>query len=220
MIITIDGPAGSGKSTAARKLAQRLGFAHLDTGAMYRAVTLRALRSGIDLSDPAALERCAREADIRMTHEPSGQRVLLDGQDVTREIRDPQVTENAHYVANAGNVRGVLVELQRAVAAQLGDVVTEGRDQGSVAFPDAEAKFFLVARAEERARRRLEELRSAGVEADYQEILAAIVQRDRRDQGRRVGPLVRPPGAIEIDTTDLNIEQTVHALAAYVEALL
>ena len=218
MIITIDGPAGSGKSTAARELARALGMAHLDTGATYRAVTLLALRRGIDLADDAALAELARGMDIRMV--PAGERVgvLLDGLDVTDEIRTEAVSANSRHAAASPAVREVLVELQRRLGRQLGSFVTEGRDQGSVVFPDADVKFYLDARASERARRRCQELRSHGQQADRDAVLAAIEDRDRRDRTRAVGPLRVPGGATVIDTSDMDIAQVTERMLQYVRA--
>lgn len=218
MIITIDGPAGSGKSTAARELAKRLGIAHLDTGATYRAVTLKALLENANMEDEAALAALARRADIRLIPNADGTQVFLDGCDVTRDIRASRVTENAFYIARSTPVRSVLVELQRKVGKQLGSFVTEGRDQGSVVFPDADFKFFLDASPEVRAQRRCEELTASGQEARYEDILAAIVQRDTRDRARATGPLVKPPDAIEIDTSGRTIEQTSSELLRHVGA--
>jgi len=218
MIITIDGPAGSGKSTAARELAKALGMAHLDTGATYRAVTLLALRRGIDLADDAALAELARGMDIRMV--PAGERVgvLLDGLDVTDEIRTEAVSANSRHAAASPAVREVLVELQRRLGRQLGSFVTEGRDQGSVVFPDADVKFYLDARASERARRRCQELRSHGQQADREAVLAAIEDRDRRDRTRAVGPLRVPGGATVIDTSDMDIAQVTERMLQHVRA--
>ncbi len=218
MIVTIDGPAGSGKSTAAKALAKRLEMAYLDTGAMYRAVTFRALRAGVDLADPDALSECAQAAEIRLEYAGDALRVLLDGQDVSEAIRSTEVTDNSHYIASAAGVRTVLVATQRAIAGQLGSVVTEGRDQGSVVFPGAVAKFYLNADPDVRARRRHAELQARGEYVDYGAIREAIVTRDHRDANRDVAPLVKPDGAIEIDSSGLTIEQMVDELARCVEA--
>lgn len=220
MIITIDGPAGSGKSTVARKLAELLHIAHLDTGATYRAVTLKALREGVNMEDPAALVNVARRADIRLAPSTSGLRVMLDGQDVSRDIRTAEVSDKSQYVARAGEVRGVLVELQRRIGREVGSFVTEGRDQGSVVFPDADVKFYLDASPEVRARRRHEEMLADGQPAVYEEVLASIVARDHRDKSRTVAPLTRPAGAVEVDTSDMTIEQVTAALMRHVEARL
>jgi len=218
MIITIDGPAGAGKSTAARKLAQKLRIAYLDTGATYRAVTLKALRNGVDLTDQDALTAIARQIDLRLAPNPNGTRVIMDGRDVTEEIRSVEVTENARHVAGAAAARQVLAELQRRLGRQLGDFVAEGRDQGSVVFPEADVKFYLVAEAKTRAQRRHRELVKQGQSVSLQQVLAAIERRDRSDRNRQVAPLVKPDGAIVIDNTDKTIEQTAAELAAHVEA--
>ncbi len=222
MIITIDGPAGSGKSTAAKQLAKALGYAYLDTGAMYRAVTLAALRAGTNLEDGAALASLARGLDLRLEDDGGELRVILNGQDVSRAIRSGEVSDHSHYVARAPAVREVLVALQRRIgrrlAAALGGVVAEGRDQGSVVFPDADAKFYLDATPEVRARRRYEEMAADGQEVSYQAVLEAILARDGRDRNRAVAPLVKPQGAVEIDTTDMTIEQVTRQLRRRVRA--
>jgi len=218
MIITIDGPAGSGKSTAARGLARALGIAYLDTGATYRAVTLKALRDGVDLEDEVALVALARRIDLKLIPGPEGPVVLLDGEDVSGEIRSEEVSNSSHHVAGSPAVRAVLVDLQRRIGRQLGDFVAEGRDQGSVVFPEADVKFFLIARPEQRARRRHEDLLAAGENVEYTQVLRAIRKRDARDSSRSVAPLVKPEGAIEIDTSDNTIEQTAAELLRRVEA--
>jgi len=217
MIITIDGPAGSGKSTVARRLARELGMAHLDTGATYRAVTLKALRERADLEDPAALLDVARRATVELPADEEGLRVLLDGADVSTEIRTEEVTRKSYYIARCGPVRAVLVELQRRLGEQLGSFVTEGRDQGTVVFPRAAAKFYLDATPAVRAQRRYKELTSRGEQADYRQVLADIVQRDQRDRSRTVGPLTTPADAIVVDTSELSIEQVVAELKRRVE---
>jgi cytidylate kinase len=217
MIITIDGPAASGKSTAARLLARELGIAYLDTGATYRAVTLKAMREGADLEDAAALAELARRSEIRL--EPHGEavEVLLDGEDVSREVRRAEVTENAHHVADAPAVRRVLVDLQRRLGAALGSFVAEGRDQGTVVFPDADVKFYLDADPDVRAERRRREMAAAGEPAAQEDVLGAIAQRDRRDSSRQTAPLARPKGAIVVDTSDLDVGEMVAVLRRHVE---
>jgi cytidylate kinase len=217
MIITIDGPAGSGKSTAARNLAAALGIAYLDTGATYRAVTLAALRGGVDMEDAAALARIAAGVKIELIPNTGGVCVLMDGEDVTGEIRSAEVSDNIHSVAGCSAVRDVLVELQRSIGRQLSDFVAEGRDQGSVVFPGADIKFFLVASQKVRAQRRCDEMLAAGHHTDYEQVLASIIQRDRRDEGRAVAPLIKPEGAVEIDTSANTMAQTCACLLAAVK---
>ena len=217
MIITIDGPAGSGKSTAARKLAQALDISYLDSGATYRAVTLRALRSGVDMQDAEALVSQARQIDLKMTPGPDGVRVEMDGFDISPAIRTEEVSTNAHYAANCPAVRELLVELQRKTGRELGNFVTEGREQGTVVFPEADFKFYLDAYPSVRARRRHDELIERGEQADYQKILDAIIKRDHSDSTRSVGPLKIPEGAIIINTTDRTIDETLVELRRCVE---
>ena len=212
MIITIDGPAGSGKSTASRELARALGIAYLDTGATYRAVTHRAMHLGVDLEDEEALAGVARKIDLKLIPEPGGIRVLADGQDITAEIRTPEVTAQTHHAAGSPVVREVLVDLQRRLGAGLGSFVAEGRDQGSVVFPRADIKFYLDASPRVRARRRTAELEATGADADFSEIRKAIVDRDQSDRTREVAPLIRPEGAIVIDTSDMTIAEVTDAL--------
>ncbi len=213
MIVCIDGPAGAGKSTAARGLAQRLGFRFLDTGAMYRAVALAAARAAIDWDDPGKLAVLARRLKIEVLED----RVLLDGQDVTTAIRTPEITTVTHYAADNTAVREHLVELQRAAAAGR-DVVTEGRDQGTVVFPHAECKIFLVANPQERARRRVEDFRRRGQHVTLEEVLAQQNLRDQRDTVRKSGPLVRAPDAITFSTDGLTSEQVIDRLEAIVRS--
>ncbi len=211
MIIAIDGPAASGKSTVARSVARRLGFAYLDTGAMYRAVAVEALAAGVALDDAQGLATIAREADItfeRAPGDPVYTRILVDGRDVTREIRTPAADAAVARVARVPYVRHALVQRQRAMAGGC-DTVVEGRDIGSVVFPDAEVKVFLTASPEERARRRHGDRTSAGHASEVAEVVKDIAARDTSDSTRDVGPLMVAPDAIEIDTTHLSIEAVV-----------
>jgi cytidylate kinase len=199
-VIAIDGPAGSGKSTVAREVARRLGLDWLDTGAMYRAVALAALRRGIDPADAEAVARLAASVAIEV-----GERVHLDGEDVTAAIRGPEVDRAVSVVAANPAVRAEMVRRQRAWAAARGGGVVEGRDIGSVVFPDAALKVYLTASGEERARRRAAQLggRDAG------EVAADIARRDRLDAGRAASPLTVPPDAVVIDTTDRTVADVV-----------
>lgn len=204
MIITIDGPAGAGKSTVARRVAEELGFRFLDTGATYRATAWAALQRGIDWERPEAIAQLAGQ--IRL--EVDGTRILLDGEDVSEAIRTREITDLTHYAADNGGVREVLVEVQRRMAGS-DDIVAEGRDQGTVVFPHAERKFFLTASAEERARRRVEQMRSQGLPTDFDAILQSQKARDRRDRTRDVGPLVKPEDAVEIVTDGMTEDEVV-----------
>ncbi|QDT37271.1 (d)CMP kinase [Stratiformator vulcanicus] len=211
MIITIDGPAGSGKSTAARLLAERLGFEFLNTGAMYRAIAFRVLAQGIDPSDDERVVQCAESAAIRFEKG----RLTLDGDDITDAIQSESVSLAASQVAVNPAVREVLVGLQRR-AAEGKRMVSEGRDQGTVVFPGAEAKFFLTATAECRARRRQAELAQRGEEVEFESLLATIRERDERDVSRAVAPLVPADDAVEIDTSEITVAELVDQLATCV----
>jgi len=202
--IAIDGPAGAGKSTAAKKLAKLLGFTYIDTGAMYRAITLKVLRENISLEDEERIVEVARKSDISL----DGERVFLDGEDVSEEIRKPIISEKVSVVSQIPEVREILVKKQRKIAEGK-NVVMDGRDIGTVVLPDAQFKFFLTASLEERARRRYEELKNKGTEVKYEEVLEEIKKRDSLDSGRKTSPLTIPEGAILIDTTDLTEEEVV-----------
>ena len=212
MIVTIDGPAGAGKSTVAMMLAERLGFAFLDTGAMYRCVVLGALDRGVNLEDPAAVAQFAREMQVEF----SDGRILLFGDDVSTKIRTSQITSQIHYAANNPQVRERLVELQRQIAEK-GNYVTEGRDQGTVAFPQAPVKFFLTATPQARAERRWKELVKKGETITLEEVLAQQQVRDERDERREYGPLKPAEDAIHILSDDLTIEQVVDLMEARVK---
>ena len=207
MIVTIDGPAGAGKSTVARLLAEKLGFDFLDTGAMYRCVALQGIRQEVDLSDEEALAEIART----LTLEFDGAIVLLGGEDVTAEIRTPEVTSLIHYAADNLQVREAMVSLQRKLALE-DDVVTEGRDQGTVAFPEAEYKIFLSASAEERARRRVEQMRQSGKDASIEEVLEQQNLRDHQDEAREVGGLKAADDALHVITDGMRPFEVVEHL--------
>ena len=211
MIITIDGPAGSGKSSAAKELARRLGFEFLDTGAMYRAVTLAALRGGVDASDPQAMQHLLDELRLEM----SPGRVLLNGEDVSQKIRAGTVTAASGAVADSPVVRRRLVEWQRQIAAGR-NMVCEGRDQGTVVFPQAECKFFLVAQPEERARRRQRDMAARGEDVAWDEVLNAQELRDARDRERDLAPMIPASDAIILDSTQLTMDQVVERMEQHV----
>ncbi len=217
LIVTIDGPAGSGKSTVARLLAQKLRASFLDTGAMYRAVTLAAMQAGVDLGNEQKLLDVLHARRFGFSSRAGGMSVTIDDVDVTEQIRNPDVTANARYAASAPKVREELVRMQRQFAAGRRKIVTEGRDQGTVAFADANVKFFLTADAAERARRRQAELKAKGCNESLDQTRKAIEERDGSDRGRAVGPLKPAEDAIVVDTTELSIEQVVARLLELVK---
>jgi cytidylate kinase len=222
-IVAIDGPAGAGKSTVSRRLAARLGFAMVDTGAIYRTVALAASRRGIAFDDDAGLARLLPGLDIRFAPPPpgreaSGQRVLLGGEDVSEAIRSPPMSLGASAVSARPVVRQGLLGLQRrlATADGLAGAVLEGRDIGTVVFPDAHAKFFLTASDEMRARRRFDELRAKGERVRFEDVLADQRKRDRDDREREVAPLRPAPDAVVVDSTGLTADDVVDRLASEV----
>lgn len=213
LIIAIDGPVGAGKSTAARLLAKRLGYRYIDSGAMYRALSWKALRAGLDLNDEPRLRQLADETSIVL--EPAGDRELIfvDGQDVGRQIRDREVEQATSRISTHPSVRAVMVAHQRQIAAQ-GGVVMDGRDIGTVVFPDADVKFYVTARLEIRAQRRYLEAQAAGATRKIDELAEEIQLRDTRDMSRRASPLRKADGAVTIDTSDLPVSQVVDAMEA------
>ena len=213
LVIAIDGPSGAGKSTIGRALAEALSYTYLDTGAMYRAVAVRALEKGIAIDDEVALAAAASSA--RITFDETGERVLLDGLDVTDEIRTREATKMASAVARIGAVRRELVRQQQELGRD-GGVVLDGRDIGSVVFPNAEVKFYLDAAPEKRAQRRFDERQ--GQEASYEAILEDIRARDHQDMTRADSPLVRTPDAIYVDTTEMSPAEVITWLAAQVQS--
>lgn len=212
MIVTIDGPAGSGKSTVARLLADRLDMRFLDTGAMYRAIALAVLQAAADENDSPAVKKIVSASGITF----DGDRLLLNGQDVTSEIRSPEVTAVSSIIASNPCVRERLVELQRQIGNN-GNMVTEGRDQGTVVFPDARHKFFVTANLEARARRRQRELAHKGVNQPLSVVMDQLRQRDERDEQRAHAPMKPADDALVVDTSDLTIAQVVDALTKRIQ---
>lgn len=211
LVIAIDGPVGAGKSTAARLLAKRLGYRYIDSGAMYRALSWKALRAGLDLDDERCVRRLADETSIVI--EPAGDRelILVDGQEVSRQIREREVEQATSRIATHPSVRRVMVTHQRQMAAQ-GGVVMDGRDIGTVVFPDADVKFYLTAHLDVRAKRRYLEVQATGATREMDELAEDIKLRDTRDMGRRDSPLRKADEAVTIDTSDLPVSQVVDAM--------
>jgi cytidylate kinase len=214
-IIAIDGPSGAGKSTVSQELARRLGYLYLDTGAMYRAAALEARRQGIALDDIPALTRMCADLQIRLKLEQGSLRTLLGGEDVSEAIRTPEMSQGASAISAQPPVRERLWQLQRELGRE-GGIVAEGRDIGTVVFPEAEFKFYLDATPEERARRRYEELRIKGLAVDYAATLREIQARDRNDQQRALAPLRPAKDAVIIDSTALSAEEVVEVMTRLV----
>lgn len=218
MKIAVDGPAGAGKSTIARLVAKKLGLRYLDTGAMYRAVTLEALRRGVCLADEEALMRVATSMDLEIVFdgETKDNHIYINGEDVTGFIRQPEISDHVSAVSSHKKVREFIVALQEQIGRQ-GSIVMDGRDIGTVVMPDADWKFFLQATTEERARRRQRELEERGVTVDFSELQEQIRRRDHLDSTRENSPLRKADGAIEIDTTCLEISQVVEKVLCLIE---
>lgn len=211
-VVTIDGPAGAGKSTVARGLARRLGWSLVSTGALYRALAWAVREARVNVGDVEALEQVLDRTSVTLV----GERVLVDGRDVTNWIRTPVITDLTSLLTKQRAVRDKMTPLQRALAAQ-GGVVLEGRDTGSVVWPEAEVKFYLDADLEVRARRRQADLRAQGVDMDLAAVRAEVESRDRQDMGRALAPLVKPEGAMVVDSTTLTLDEVVETMARTVE---
>jgi cytidylate kinase len=218
LVIAIDGPAASGKSTTARLVADRLGYVHLDTGAMYRAVTLKILRAGINPEDRTAIAELLASTHIELRRSGANLDVYVDGECVTEEIRDPAVTRAVSAVSRHREVRAAMVREQRLMGAG-GGIVADGRDIGTVVFPDADLKFFVIANLETRALRREKELAARGVQATREHLAREIRERDELDSAREESPLRRAPDAIEIDTSALTIDDQVDVVVRKVREL-
>jgi len=207
MVIAIDGPAGSGKSTIAKMLARKLGFLFLDTGAMYRALTLKVIKERIPVDHEEKITGLAASLDFRF----DGDKVILDGKDVSAAIRTPEIDKAISPVCRIPGVRHHLVELQRKLALD-SSCVCEGRDTTTVVFPDADVKVYLTANVEERARRRLADFQKKGIDVDYETVRSEVIRRDQADMSREVGPLKKADDAYELDTTGLTIEQVAQRI--------
>jgi cytidylate kinase len=218
-VVAIDGPAGAGKSTVARRTARALGFQFLDTGAMYRAATWRALRDGVDFADRDGLVRSTSGMNLQLHDEPAGYRVLVDGEDVSEAIRTPEVTRVIFHLDQIPAVREVLVDLQRTIGAKR-PTVAEGRDMGTVVFPAARCKVFLVASIAARAERRAKDLAAKGIAVDLHEVAREIGERDRHTETRETAPLRRADDAVEVDTTAMTIDGVVETIVTMAKASL
>ncbi len=216
MIIAIDGPSGAGKSTLAKRLARELGFIYLDTGAMYRALALKLLRQGVDLADDARVNQLVRQTAIDLREKGGKLEVLLDGCDVASDIRTPEVSQMASKSSALNVVRARLLELQREIGRR-GSVVAEGRDIGTVVFPQAQVKIFLDASSDERARRRYEELLAAGRKVDLEETLREMEERDKRDSERDLAPLRQAVDAVRVDSSSLGADAVAAMVLDLVE---
>jgi len=211
LIIAIDGPAASGKSTTAQLLAKKLGYLYIDTGAMYRACALKAKKMGIDINDEESIRNLLDFIDIQIENDNSKNRILLDGEDVSEDIRADDISSLASAISAIPAVRYKMVELQRKMGEK-GSVILDGRDIGTFVFPDAEVKFFLTASPEIRAKRRWLELQQKGIDKDFSEVLADLVKRDNNDSQRALAPLKKAEDAIEIDTSNMTIEEQTETL--------
>lgn len=212
MIIAIDGPAGSGKSTIAKMIARELGFTYIDTGAMYRAVALKIKRLGINPDNPEAVLEVLKNTQIDLKPSEKGVKVFLDGEDVSDKIRTEEIGKIASKIARHKKVREILVQMQRELGKRAKNAVIEGRDTGTVVFPDADIKFFLTASAEVRAERRYRELKEKGLDVSYDRTLREVQERDRLDKTRKESPLKPAEDAIIIDTSDKDINQVFRHL--------
>ena len=213
--VAIDGPAGAGKSSIAKAAAKELGFIYIDTGAMYRAIGLKATLSGVELSDSAALERMAQSSKISLECTDDGQKIYLDGENVTEKIRTPEISMAASRVSAIEGVRKALVERQRDIAAD-SNVIMDGRDIGTVVLPKAQVKIFLTASSAARAERRCKELTQKGMAADFETVKREIEERDKNDMTRAASPLVKAPDAQLIDTTELDLEESIKAVTDHI----
>lgn len=216
-VIAVDGPAGSGKSTVAKEVAKRSGFLYIDTGAMYRALTLKAIKKGLNLNDKKALVGLSQNMDIRLEEKGGSLKVYLDGKDVSGEIRTMELTTKVKHIASVEGVRKNMVKLQRKLGASSSGAVLEGRDIGTVVFPDAAHKFYLDASFETRTKRRFDELKAKGFGVTMQEIRDDVKTRDKSDMTRKAGPLKKARDAKVIDTTGMTVEEVVDRIVKFLQ---
>jgi len=210
-VIAIDGPAGAGKSTVAKIIANKLNFLYVDTGAMYRVLTLKAMREKIPWDDKEKLIEMAKNTEIELSQDGEKYRVFMDGEDVSEEIRKEEVSKNTSYIASILEIRKILWEKQRNFGEKY-DIVMEGRDIGTKVFPDAKIKIYLDASVEERAKRRYLQLKEMGIEEDIEKIKKEIIERDKKDKNREIAPLIKTDDYYYIDTTDLTIDEVVEKI--------
>ncbi|MEK7851549.1 MAG: (d)CMP kinase [Deltaproteobacteria bacterium] len=218
IIVAIDGPSGSGKSTVAKRLAGKLGYMYIDTGAMYRAVALQAKRDNIDINDSAALIRLCESVKLEFVPDNGGLRTILNGEDVSEAIRTPEMSMAASDISARKEVRQALLSLQRRMGEN-GGVVLEGRDVGTVIFPNAEAKFFLDASLEERGKRRYKELAAKGMDVTLEQTVDDVRKRDINDSSREIAPLKKADDAVLIDSTNIGVEQVVEKMMEFVNSV-
>lgn len=214
--IALDGPSGSGKSTIAKRLSQKLNILYLDTGAMYRATALKALKLGIDTFDAVGVDTFINDIDLEIKYVDGSQRTYLDGEDVSEKIREPQVSMAASNISSLRNVRLKMVEMQRKIASNI-SCVLDGRDIGSYVLPNADYKFYITASVEVRADRRYKELKLKGFNVDYEQLKQEIEQRDYNDKNRDFAPLRKADDAVEIDTSFMNIDQVANKVLSYID---
>ncbi|MGM0440896.1 MAG: (d)CMP kinase [Elusimicrobiota bacterium] len=217
-IITIDGPAGAGKTTIAEMVAERINYNYVDTGAMYRAMTLKVLRESVPFAETVKIEQLAQETDIGIDFIDGEMSIFLDGKDVTEKIRSEEVTDNTSLVAAIPGVRYKLAKIQRETADKFNKVIFEGRDMGSIVFPDATLKIYLDASIDERARRRWEELKDNGIDVSMEALKKKIKKRDKRDESRGLAPLRVPENAVIIDSTKMSLNEVVDKIIALLDS--